>query len=112
MPQSLEAAPAVWSAEDRSLRVEPGHVVKTGWVRIADCLLANRTRMAIGDVEAKYRVLLCQGDAALWPPITGTWQGDRFAVSDGRHQFVASLMLGHEKVLVAWIALEELLGDA
>jgi hypothetical protein len=67
--------------------------------------------MAVGDVEAKYRQLLCQGDAAVWPPITGTWSGSRFSVSDGRHQFIASLMLGREKVLVAWITHEDPAAD-
>lgn len=97
-------APAAWVAEDRTLRVEPGQVVESAWIDIAQCVLANRARMSLEAVEAKYRRLLCQGEAAVWPPITGYWQADgRFLVCDGRHEYVAALIAGRAAVLVAWI---------
>lgn len=99
----IYGAPPVWSAEDRTLKVEPGHVVRTAWVPIDSCVMGNRSRMSPEAVEAKYRRLLCQGDAAIWPPITGVWSGAKFTIHDGRHEYLASLMLGREKILIAWI---------
>lgn len=100
-------APAVWTAEDRTMKVEPGQSVSTAWVPIEKCVLGNRARMSPEAVEAKYRRLLCQGDAAVWPPMTGFWREDgRFIVCDGRHEYVASLMLGRASVFVAWLCRE------
>lgn len=92
-------------AEDRSLHVRRDQTVHTAWVDIDQCRLGNRTRMGCGDVEMAYRRLLNVGpDAAPWPPIVGHWEGERFTIHDGRHAFLASLMLGLDKVLVCWLA--------
>lgn len=94
----------VWTAEDRSMAVTPEHHVRTSWIDIDWCRLGNRTRMAVGDIDTSYRKLVCLGDNAPWPCIVGHWtDGERFTVDDGRHEYVASLMMGREKVFVAWI---------
>lgn len=89
--------------EDRSMRVPPGHVVRTGYVPVAVVRLACSERMAVGDVEAAYRRRLSIAPAQPWPPPVGTWERERFVIADGRHDFVAALMLGFETVLVAWL---------
>jgi hypothetical protein len=33
----------------------------------------------------------------------GEWEGLQFVIKDGRHAFVAALMIGHEDILVAWL---------
>ncbi len=54
------------------------------------------------EVERAYRRLLDVGDAQPWRPPTGYWCDDgRFVLTDGRNRFVASLMLGHQHLLVA-----------
>lgn len=90
-------------AEDRSLAVPPGHVVRTGYVAVESVTLACRERMAPGDVKAAYERLLQLGGHQPWPSPRGHWEGERFVIVDGRHQYVASLMLGLTHVLVAWI---------
>lgn len=57
-------------------------------------------------MEKKWRRLLQQGEAACWPPIVGHWEDDRFVVCDGRHEYVASLMLGRARIYVAWLEKE------
>lgn len=90
--------------EDRSISVGPHQFVQTAWVDIDCCKLGSRVPLSPGSVEQKFRRLLCLGECAPWPPIVGHWEGDRFVVDDGRHEFVASLMIGRAAVFVCWLA--------
>lgn len=100
-------------AEDRTLRVGPGQLVRTGYVPAHRIRLACRARMAVGDVESAYRRRLQLGDSQPWPPPVGRWEEDpedgrrQFVITDGRHEYVAALMLGHRSILVAWLEGEE-----
>jgi hypothetical protein len=94
---------AVRVAEDRSLAVHPGQIVRTSWVDIDLCRLGNRAQMSPEAVEKKFRRLLNLGDCAPWPPVVGLWEGDRFTVCDGRHDYLASLMIGRDKLFVCWL---------
>lgn len=93
----------VATAQDRSMSVPPGHRVATGYVEVHRVRLACRDRMAVGDVSASYQRLLQMGGEQPWPCPNGAWEDDTFVIHDGRHQYVASLMLGYEYILVAWI---------
>jgi len=92
-------------ALDRTMVVPAGKTVKTDYVRIDNVRLACRERMAVGDVAAAYqRVLQFSGGGnQAWPCPTGFWDGERFVIQDGRHEYVASLMIGLEYILVAWV---------
>jgi hypothetical protein len=85
------------------MAVPPGHLVRTGYVAVEQVTLACRDRMTPGDVKLAYERLLQLGDHQPWPAPRGHWQDDRFVIADGRHQFVASLMLGKSHIFVAWI---------
>lgn len=89
--------------EDRSITVRPDQTVAVDWIDIDRCVLGCRASMSPEAVEKKWRALLQQGDCAAWPPIVGHWEGDRFVVCDGRHEFVASLMHGRREVLACWL---------
>ena len=102
MTDAARAQPVI-VAEDRSIAVPPGYVVRTGYVPIGEVETACRARMAVGDVKASYERQLQLGAAQPFPPPRGYWRGSRFVIEDGRHQFVACLMLGVEFLLVAWI---------
>lgn len=91
-------------AADRSLLVQSGQVVKTAYVDIWQCRMANRERMAVGDVDRAYQKLLQLGDCSAWPCPNGRWEGETFWVHDGRHELIAALMLGRTHLLVAWLA--------
>ena len=93
--------------EDRSMCVQPHQSVEVRWVHVDRCVLGCRDRMSPEAVGEKYRKLLQQADAACWPPIVGHWLDGRFVVCDGRHEFLASLMLGREFILVAWLVGKE-----
>jgi hypothetical protein len=90
---------------DRALRIDAGQVVRTGYVAIFDCVLACRERMAVGDVDRAYQRVLQLGEQSQWPCPNGHWDraSGRFVIEDGRHEYVASLMLGKTHLLVAWI---------
>lgn len=90
-------------AQDRTLIVPAGALVKTGYVPLDGLRFACRDRMAIGDVETAYRRRLQLGSAQPWPPPVGEWQDGNFVLFDGRHESVAALMLGFEHLLVAWV---------
>lgn len=94
---------AVAIAEDRTMAVPPGHFVRTGYVAVENVKLACRDRMTPGDVKVAYERLLQLGDHQPWPAPCGHWKDDRFIVVDGRHQFIASLMLGKTHIFVAWL---------
>lgn len=93
---------AVWTPQDRSISVPPGHRVVTGYVHIDQIRMGCRARMAVGDVEAAYRKQLALGDHQAFPCPNGRWDGDRFTIHDGRHGYVAALMNGMTYLLVAW----------
>lgn len=92
---------------DRHLVVAPGVKVHTAYVSVFDCVLANRERMAVGDVDRAFQKLLQLGDNCLWPCPNGHWRplpfGKQFVIEDGRHEWVASVMLGRTHILVAWL---------
>lgn len=104
--ESLAVSP-VAVADDRSMLVPAGCVVRTGYVSVWDCRLACRDRMAVGDVGAAYQRVIQLGEASSWPCPRGYWEEDegrqRFVVVDGRHEWVASVMIGKDHVLVAWM---------
>ena len=95
--------PGVQLYEDRSLLVPPGQLVRTAYVDVRRCEMACRERMSIGDVKFAYEKLLQCGSNSPWPCPRGHWEGDSFVIVDGRHEFIASLMLGRSHVLVAWV---------
>lgn len=97
------ATPIVSTAEDRSISVPPGATVRTGYAPIFQCTIACRERMAIGDVDRAYQRRLQLGDRQPWPPPRGRWDGDRFVIEDGRHDWVAAVMLGCSHLFVAWV---------
>lgn len=88
--------------DERSIELPPGWTITTGYVAIDTARLGCRDRMAIGDVEHSMRRLLELGASQPWPCPRGYWDHDRFVIVDGRHQYVAALLLGHEHLLVAW----------
>lgn len=90
--------------EDRSLVVQPWQTVEVAWVDIDLCRLGCRIPMSPEAVEKKYRRLLQQGGGSPWPPVVGHWRDGRFVVDDGRHEYLAALMLGRERLLVCWLA--------
>jgi hypothetical protein len=90
-------------AEGRSMCVQPNQVVRTAWVDIDLCRLSFRLPMSPEAVEKKYRRLLNLGECAPWPPIVGHWEVGRFVVCDGRHDYLASLMIGRDKLFVCWL---------
>ena len=104
MPDGIAFPGGVATIADRSMRIPAGKIVRTGYVPVEDVTLACRERMAIGDVETAYRRRLQLGADQPWPPAIGDWDGARFRLIDGRHDYVAALMLGVEHVFVAWIA--------
>lgn len=89
---------------DRHMTVPAGYVVVTGYVSIEKVRMACRARMAVGDIEVAYRKLLQLGEQQPFPCPNGEWDGDIFVIHDGRHEYVASLMIGKEYILVAWLA--------
>lgn len=90
-------------AEDRGMTVPAGQTVSTRYVHVDAVSLACRDRMAVGDIERAMQRRMAAAPGQPWPCPIGTWEGDRFRIIDGRHEFVAALMLGCEYVLVAWI---------
>ena len=93
---------SVMVAMDRSLIVEPGRRVVSGYVEVHKVRMACRDRMSVGDVEQAYRRQLQLGDSQVWPCPVGRWEGEQFVLYDGRHAYVAALMLGFTWLLVAW----------
>jgi hypothetical protein len=75
-------------------------VVRTAWVDIDLCKLGFRLPMSPEAVEKKFRRLLNIGDCAPWPPVVGHWENGRFLVDDGRHDYLAALMIGRDKLFV------------
>lgn len=85
-----------------------GSIVQTARVPCHRVRLACTERMAVGDVERAYHKRLNHRPDDAWPPPVGHWEedpegGKRFVILDGRHAYIAALMLGDREILVAWV---------
>lgn len=85
--------------------VPQGVLVKTGYVDVFSIRLACRDLMSVGDVSTAYQRRLQLGNNEPFPCPTGYWDEDTetFILMDGRHQWVASVMLGKTHILVSWL---------
>lgn len=81
----------------------PGHIVRTGYVDVFRVRLACRDRMALGDIHLAFQRRLQLGADQSWPCPNGYWEGETFIILDGRHEWLATVALGHSHILVAWI---------
>lgn len=88
---------------DRSMLVPPGKLVNTAYVDVFKIRLACRERMAVGDVDKAFQKRLQAAPNQVWPPPLGYWKDDYFVIEDGRHEWIASVMLGHTHILVGWL---------
>lgn len=95
--------PTLKIAEDRGMVVPAGQNVTTSYVPVHQVRLACRDRMAIGDVERAMQRRMAAAPGQPWPCPIGHWDDHHFVIVDGRHEYVAALMLGCSHVLVAWI---------
>ena len=84
--------------------VRPDQIVRTAWVEIDCCVLGCRVRMSPEAVGKKWRRLLNLGDCSPYPTVVGHWRDERFVVCDGRHEYLAALMHGRERLFVSWLA--------
>ncbi len=71
------------------------------------CRFSFRLPMSLEAVEKKYRRLLNLGECAPWPPIVGHWEDGRFVVCDGRHDYLAALMIGRDELLYPRCGLDQ-----
>jgi hypothetical protein len=90
-------------AFDKSIAVPQGAIVRTGYVDVFAVRLACRERMAIGDVSEAYQKRLQLGDCEPFPCPTGYWEEGIFILIDGRHGWIANVMLGKTHILVSWL---------
>lgn len=88
--------------EDKTIAVPPGKIVKTQYVPIHDITFGCRDSMAIGDVDRAFQRLIQIAPNQPFPCPIGHWTDESFEIVDGRHTYVAMLMLGYEYILVAW----------
>jgi len=87
--------------------IPAGQVLKTGYVRTADVVFPmTGAAMSITEVKEKITQFTAIKEAQAYPLPVGRWEGGRFLLWDGRHRYIASLMLGREKMLVAWLEAE------
>lgn len=84
--------------------VPHGKVVRTGYVDVFKVRLACRDRISVGDFGHAYQKRLQCGDKQPFPCPNGEWDGDTFVIHDGRHEWLATVALGHTHILVAWIS--------
>ena len=88
---------------DRHFAVPPGHIVRTAYVDVFGVRIACRERMAVGDVAEAFQKLLRAGCDQPFPCPNGHWEHRTFVIDDGRHEWLASIMLGKTHILVAWL---------
>ena len=85
----------------REFLIPEGKIVKTQYVPVKDVYLGCHDRMAVGDVKLVYDELIQTGPK--FPCPFGEWHGNRFMIIDGRHEFLAYVMLGYDHILVSWL---------
>lgn len=83
--------------------VPAGHILVTGYVPTAEIVFQSDVPMSVADVKEKITQFTSIGSGQAYPLPVGNWKDGRFHLWDGRHRFVASLMLCRRTMLVAWI---------
>jgi hypothetical protein len=89
--------------DDRQMVVQPEQIVKLEWVPIELCMLGSPQAINPAAIERAYCRLLQLDQAQSFPPPNGVWQGERFVIYDGRHEYLAALAAGRTQLLVAWL---------
>lgn len=82
----------------------PGWTEASGYVEMGRITLGDDGRMDPAAVRDKYQSLihLTPTGSHPSPPMIGYWRGDTFVIVDGRHTFVALVLLGYRTFLVRW----------
>lgn len=84
--------------------VPAGHIVVSGHVRTKEIVFPDHCApMAIASVKEKIDQFTHIKTGEAYPLPLGAWQDGRFHLWDGRHRYIAALMLARETMLVAWI---------
>lgn len=84
--------------------IPEGHKIVTGFVPTNDVVFPlDGGPMAVAAVEEKVRRFTSIRGGQSYPVPVGRWRDGRFHLEDGRHTYIASLMLGRKTMLVAWV---------
>ena len=88
---------------DRTISVPPGSIVRTGYVPIEKIRLSSYENLSLPDIKEKYEIFKQNAPNQIFPCPIGNWEQVNFVIVDGRHAFVALMILGMSHILVAWI---------
>lgn len=83
--------------------IKSGQILKSGYVPTNEIVFQNDVPMAVASVKEKIDQFTSIGDNQAYPLPLGKWIDDKFHLWDGRHRYIASLMLGRKTMLVAWV---------
>lgn len=85
--------------------VPPGHIVVTGYVPTAEIVFPcdHEAPMSVADLKEKVDRQSHIGKGEAYPVPIGKWKDGRFHLWDGRHRYIAALMLGRRHMLVGWV---------
>jgi hypothetical protein len=85
------------------MMIDEGHVMRSAYVKTAEIVFPMGGRpMAVASVEEKVRRASAYPGREFYPLPVGKWVERRFHLWDGRHRYIAALMLGQETMLVCW----------
>jgi len=78
-----------------------GQLLVTAYVPLADIVFQNDVPMSCLEVQRKVDEYVRIGPNHP-EPLMVEWRGDRPHLLDGRHRYIAALMLGRRVALVGW----------
>lgn len=84
--------------------IPAGHVLKSAYLPLLEIVFPlNGAPMAIASVKEKIDHYSSIGPGQTYPLPIGKWVDGRFHLWDGRHRYIASLMMGRSTMLVGWV---------
>jgi hypothetical protein len=85
--------------------IPAGHILKSGYVNTSEIVFPHHHAdpMAVAAVEDKVRQYTSIKEGSAYPLPIIEWIDGKPVLKDGRHRYIASLMLGRKTMLVAWV---------
>lgn len=83
--------------------IPEGHILVTGYVPTNEIVFHSECVMSVTDVKEKITQQTHIRGGTAYPVPIGDWRDGRFHLWDGRHRYIAALLLNRKTMLVGWV---------
>jgi hypothetical protein len=85
------------------MHIPKGHILKSAYIPIEDIVFTCDVPMGVEGVRDKINQWLSHKEGQSYPLPVGEWKDGKLHLWDGRHRYIAALMLARKSMLIAWV---------